>query len=135
MVIVAIDPGERHTGVAWLEGDKFDSATWHPNNFLPELERILGNGGKMVLVVEEFRLYPWKSNAQRFSRMVTCEVIGVIKYLAKKYKVRLVMQKPSFVKAFATDNKLKKVGWYTGSGHAKDAARHLYYYLEFKKWG
>jgi hypothetical protein len=54
------------------------------------------------------------------------ELIGVVKYLVPVRTTAVVFQSPSEAKAFSTDSKLKKVGWYQpGLPHARDASRHV----------
>lgn len=133
MVKIAIDPGEKHCGVAWLDNKDYGNTTLSPRGMLRQLESLLVKGAVELVIVEEFRLYPWKSNQQSFSQMQTVEVIGVIRFLCEKHKVRMVEQKPVDVKAFVPDKKLNDKGWLTGDRHAKDASRHLYYYLKTKE--
>jgi hypothetical protein len=132
--VVAIDPGEKHCGIAWFNNGEFTAITMSPDKFLNQLHKLMLAGDNlMTLVVEEFRLFPWKSGVQAFSQMSTCEVIGVIKYLARLYNQEVVFQKPSDVKSFVSDNKLRQAGMLTGDSHAKDASRHLFYYLKFRR--
>jgi len=55
------------------------------------------------------------------------ELIGVARRTSRKYTGRdLALQSPSQAKGFSSDDRLKKMGWYTpGKGHANDASRHL----------
>ena len=59
-------------------------------------------------------------------------MIGGLRYLAvvgDEYvgPLRFVRQTPAQAKSFGTDDKLRRLGWYTPTpgGHANDAARHL----------
>ena len=53
------------------------------------------------------------------------EQIGALRWLAHQYRVPFILQSPAGAKGFATDEKLKAVGWWPSSDHARDAARHL----------
>lgn len=89
MRILAIDPGETHCGMAYFEDD--DDA-WHvvssweerPEECFNTAYRFMTEEGLDVLVVEEFRLFPWKSQQQGFSQLKTVETIGVLRYLHRR---------------------------------------------------
>lgn len=55
---------------------------------------------------------------------------GVLEFLCWKHSVPFVLQTPQETKAFASDDKLKKTGfWHVGGeGHANDAYRHAMKY-------
>ena len=55
-------------------------------------------------------------------------IIGAVEWWATRLDHRITYheQRPAEAKRFATNDKLKKLGWYTGGeGHGDDAARHL----------
>ena len=53
----------------------------------------------------------------------------MLRFVAREYECGFTLQAPSDAKAFASNNKLKLMGWYnTGKGHANDAARHMLVY-------
>lgn len=109
--IFAVDPGEVYCGFAWVRlyraaphqcdcpfGCSSDGAVRirHCVTFSPPLELFnyleanLRHAG--VLVIEEFRLYPWMARQQGFSTFGTSETIGVCKWLARRAQVPVVMQ-------------------------------------------
>jgi hypothetical protein len=54
------------------------------------------------------------------------EVIGVLKFLARRSSAQLQMQTPAAAKRFCSDAQLRKIGlWQPGKDHARDAIRHL----------
>lgn len=55
---------------------------------------------------------------------------GIMTFLCWKHNVPIVIQTPQETKEFATDEKLKKAGfWFVGGeGHANDAYRHIIKY-------
>ena len=60
------------------------------------------------------------------------EIIGTLRYLAKRYGARFHLQTPADAKTFSTNEKLKVAGfWHRGggAGHANDAFRHALLYL------
>lgn len=132
MKVIAIDPGDKHVGWAvFIDGECTYVAEIEPDQ-VPDM-MFAGGSDPDVVVCEEFRLYPWSMQAQRFSQMATCELIGVIKYLCATEVVSLVMQ-PATIKKVARAQmsargsvndavKLRK------GGHAADAFLHGWYWL------
>lgn len=116
--ILAVDPGgttgraEWHDGqfnsgeepdwLAWL-----DSRDFYHDIFVIEKYTITAKTAKLSQQTEALR------------------ITGALEWIAYPCK-RVIMQTPAEAKAFSTDGKLKKIGWYRpGMGHANDAARHL----------
>ena len=58
-------------------------------------------------------------------------IAGYLEGKCAEYGHPFKLQTPAQAKAFATDDKLRHLGWYhsTPGGHANDAARHLLTYL------
>jgi hypothetical protein len=81
-----------------------------------------------TFVVEKYIITP--ATAKLSQQHDPLEIIGALKFLTRKYKHKLVLQSPSEAKAFSTNDKLKRVGWYQpGQDHARDASRHVLLYL------
>jgi len=76
-----------------------------------------------------------KLDAGAFSE--TTDRIGAMRLIADHGGVQFVRQTPAQAKSFATDDKLRKLGWFspTPGGHANDATRHLLVYLAGIKHG
>jgi hypothetical protein len=54
------------------------------------------------------------------------EMVGLARALARWGGAEFVEQMPAEVMGFATDEKLKRIGWYVaGPDHQRDARRHL----------
>lgn len=124
MRILAIDPGPHVGMAAWADGDLFRAFEYTPEQLWQNIEGwILW---AEVVVVEGF--YITGPRAKEANE--TIEMIGVIKFFARRHSRRVVEQKPSDAKAFVTSEKLKSMGWWTkGSDHARSATKHLYLYL------
>lgn len=61
--------------------------------------------------------------------------IGLTEYLSAKYDCPFDTQLPKPAKAFATNDKLKAIGWYVkGQDHGRDALRHAMLYLVRQGW-
>jgi hypothetical protein len=56
------------------------------------------------------------------------ELIGLLRYVADRSGVDFVLQPPS-AKKFCNDKRLRALGLWDRSDHARDAARHLVAYL------
>lgn len=137
-MILAIDPGEIHCGVAEF---RFKQCTW-ASEMTPDLlyasmrRRARERGYRRtyeLVVIEEFRLYPWVMQQQGFSRIETVEVIGILKYLCGRWHVPVVMQGASVKKI--TEGQLRARGVTLRSvterkgGHAKDAELHGWHWI------
>lgn len=82
-----------------------------------------------VLVIEEFRLYPDKSEAQAFKAMKTSEMIGALKLVAKQYKVPVVEQGAGIKKATRAQLRARGIKQVGRGDHARDAELHLLHYI------
>jgi hypothetical protein len=124
MVVLAIDPGKTN-GVALYDGSLY---AWEIDfdTFGDWLEReVLKRYTLDRVVIERFfiSMQTVKKSADAHWAM---EIIGVTRFLARRYDVPFKLQAKSSVDAFASDEKLKLAGWYApGRGHANDATRHL----------
>ncbi len=128
MRIAAIDPGKT-TGFALWDERPGTLNEYGEVGKTPELLAILGRFKPDVLVVEAYRLYPWRAKEQLWGDMPSPQVIGALKAWAELNKVRYVEQSAS-IKRIMSDDVLKRAGyWFRGKEHARDAARHLLYYL------
>lgn len=135
--VIAIDPGGAHVG--WCEALVFDDgvvdvdhiAELTPQGATHAAERVFPNAD--VVVIESFRLYPDKAKMLVGSEMETSQLIGVLKYLARKHGCKLVMQ-PASIKV-PTESLMRHRGVRHSAitqrvgGHAKDAETHLFQYL------
>lgn len=109
--IFAVDPGEAWCGFAWFHlvrpgphqcdcpfGCSSNGAvrllqclTFRPpDECFDYLDTNLHRAS--VLVLERFRLYPWMARQQGFSSFGTAESIGVIKRIARRLDVPVVLQ-------------------------------------------
>lgn len=127
---LAVDPGNM-TGWAyaalhgpWSAGIVTSDQTpanefcdWVADSIVP-----LGLDG--IWFVESFTVTA--QTARLSQQPVPMEVIGVLKFLARRSGVRLELQTPAAAKRFVSDAQLRKIGlWQPGRDHARDALRHL----------
>lgn len=139
-LILAVDPGKR-TGVGWLhsagtagmatftgwEATDEDFAAWW-------MEELDGEGnGIDVVVCEGYKVTARTAQQDNDTRsgLWSIQLLGLLQYTCRLRGIPLVQQMPSD-KAFASDAKLKKIGWWQGNpgekGHRRDAARHALTY-------
>jgi hypothetical protein len=81
----------------------------------------------LTLVVEKFTIT--EATAKKSPQPDPLYIIGHLDAIAHRDALEMVFQLPSQAMSFATNDKLKAVGWYKpGKGHDNDAARHLMLY-------
>lgn len=130
-IVFAYDPG-KVTGWACYE-PAFDSWVCGQSDgrfeFYRLFEQTISYGGTVEVVGEKFTI--GAQTAGKTAQYDALYINGTIEYLAEKLGFGLTLQTPAQAKAFATDTKLKAVGWHkpTKGGHANDANRHLLTYL------
>jgi hypothetical protein len=79
----------------------------------------------------EFRQHRGEFNQDKID-LSSKEYIGVVELYSQMTGVPITYQTASVAKHFISDSKLKRLGWYDltkGMVHARDALRHLLYYL------
>lgn len=90
--VIAVDPGDRWTGVAFFatdaEGKWFceDAQEFDPHDFEDALAQLIFDRDGTpppTVVIEKWRLYGDKAKQQTGSEFEACQHIGVIKYLVR----------------------------------------------------
>lgn len=126
MRVMAIDPGPS-TGIAlWDTDDELPWATTLQRHEAEDfiVEKIAKQAVHLV-ICEEFVITAGTAKKGRMGSE-SIEMIGVVKYFCRECDVELKFGRPSDAMKFATNEKLKRIGWYqTGPEHARDALRHL----------
>lgn len=131
--VIAYDPGD-HIGIfgVW-EGEPIPGATWDWEDMIQWA--AVATKGMMnpfdAIICEEWRLYPHKAQTMIHNDMIGPQVIGMIRVLAYRLGIPIIFQSARDAKHFATDEKLKEVGWWNHlkTKHERDAARHALFYL------
>lgn len=90
-MIIAVDPGDKHVGVAFFDRadnkwgwECLDAQEATPNEFLDNLAETIINDTELETVVYEiFRLYPDKAQDQVGSEMETSQMIGALKWMLR----------------------------------------------------
>lgn len=135
--VLALDPGKM-TG--WASYDRETGEFLSGQTNFEETCRLLLHrvGGpshdQLDLVCESFIITV--QTAKNTQATWSLELIGVARMVSELYcQQPLTLQQPASAKRFSSDERLKKLGWYTpGKGHANDAARHLMLYMVARKW-
>jgi hypothetical protein len=119
-LLLAIDPGGTTglfecSGTVPVEAHQFKPAD--AADYIYEYVRQTG----VFVVCESFVPRPGRRTWQPDALYL----IGFTMHVCRQEEVDFRLQTPAQAKSFATDAKLKKLGWYwPGHGHANDAARH-----------
>lgn len=127
MMIIAADPGNM-TGWATISFDDHWDASLVNAGQLPADEfcdwMMTATGLVDLVVYETFTIT--SQTTRKSPQPIPIEVIGVLKFLARRAGTRIEPQSPGSAKQFVTDAQLRKLGlWQPGKDHARDAIRHL----------
>jgi hypothetical protein len=139
--ILAFDPGET-TGACNFYGAELKEAVQLPTGLMPTAAVAVRNwinqyteetGFKPdAIVIENYRVYSWKTDDHAWAEMHTSRLIGAIELICHDLGIPLHKQSAQNAKGFCTDDKLKAWGfWMRGERHARDAIRHAVFYLLF----
>jgi hypothetical protein len=139
--VLALDPGET-TGACVFVGPNLTDARQLQTGLMPiaaitireYIEYYHRNAGPLAaVVVEDYRVYSWKTKDHAWAGLHTPRLIGALELICYDFGLQLVKQTAQQGKGFCTDDKLKSWGVYQeGKQHARDAIRHACYYLLFR---
>lgn len=127
---VSIDPGDRHVGFAtWVNTDCVTALELTPRQCMTTLENLLEAQILSAIVFEKFALYAWNEKSMAGNEFLTCQLIGMIKYVADKHEIECVGFSASEHKRIyrmgwftaLTPKELRTLPWWGNGGHAKDA--------------
>ena len=139
--LVCFDPGET-TGLAIFDDLTLRNAEQLVTKDLRDGSRDINSvfdtyireGDDVRVIIEDYRVYGWKTEQHAWAGLHTPKLIGAIIALCTIYDVPFHMQMAHQAKQFCTDEKLKTWGLYkSGLKHARDAIRHGCYYSLFHK--
>lgn len=89
-----------------------------------------------VIVCESFQFRQFTGFDKSKVQLDSVEYIGVVKLFSQQFGVPVQFQTASLAKHFVSDEKLRRMDWYkptAGLVHARDALRHIIYYLVVTK--
>ena len=129
-MILSIDPGKA-TGVATYDADHGGFDSYEIEGRYALAGHVSDNSWDEV-VCEDFVIS--QRTIKTTPQKDPLRIIGWLDIWCEELGVPFTLQTAGQAKSFATDAKLKHVGWFTkeGEGHANDAARHLLVYLVAK---
>jgi len=116
MKILAIDPGES-TGIAFLDTTKPNEISGTVVHLWEKIDHIIWTTRPDIIVIEAFRLYRHKAQAQIGSWFPSVQVIGVVKYLAERAQIPIAEQMASVAKFLPRNPRIR-------NAHVQDAWRH-----------
>jgi hypothetical protein len=127
--ILAVDPGGTTGWASWNDG----VVEWGqiPGGVMGARSRLVELVGYVdVLLIERYTI---GERTVKFSRQSDAlEITGGLKWTLGVGD--LVMQQPRDAKRLFTDERLRSLGWWArGEEHARDALRHLGFYLAKKR--
>lgn len=133
-MILAIDPGLVTGWASYGEGDAYWPAPFVQgqvegrHDFECWCFGLLSIGWVKQVVAEDFII--GTATGKKSRQVDPYYILGWLDGMCDRFSIPLKLQSPSEAKSFATDDKLKALGWYTPTpgGHANDAARHLLRY-------
>lgn len=143
-VILALDPGHT-TGIAILQGPRLLNygqlnTTKLTSQSLTDLEALFQRSfqlagelhSHLAVVIEDYRIYSWKSEEHEWSDVYVARLIGFIMSVCVRMNIEPTFRLAQNAKGFVTDEKLKRLGWYVaGWQHSRDAIRHVVYHALF----
>jgi hypothetical protein len=138
MRILAFDPGD-HTGWVYYDGDLTSHNCIYGGTVVynfSEIAAIIKGFQPNIIVYETFKLYAKAAPKLAGDQFYTCQVIGVIKYLAELEDRKYVNQDASCKQFSGTSADLIRncsksiAGW---TNHTTDALYHVFYYLRNHK--
>jgi hypothetical protein len=132
--LLSLDPGNT-TGWALFNGEgKLLGCGQMPATSGLKLDRLISLSKATHLVIEEYRIYPWKMAQHSMSDVPTLRLVGAIELIAAQRKLPLRKQGANLAKGFCTNLKLASWGLLQATQakrHANDAVRHACYALLF----
>lgn len=137
-MILAVDPGLVSGVALYMPGlDHFTSGQVEDGliGFVDYFERYVDGTLPSTVVVEKFTVMD--TTAKKTRQYDALYINGYLEARCHTLGIEFVRQQVSGAKTFATNQKLKALGWYNGTsgGHANDATRHLLTLAAKRSWG
>lgn len=124
---LAIDPGES-TGWATFKEDGNLGQMGTLRGREPVYEK-LSELAPSVIIMENYKLYPWLAKEQSWSPFETVRIIGAVEYYAYLHNAQVILQDPSIKSIGYLWAGIKKPKNHALS-HESDAYVHGVYYLQ-----
>lgn len=134
--IIGVDPGET-VGICVMQGSTLCDASQlrcpkvDDNSFLV-LKTYFNKWPCDEVVVEDYRVYGWKTDEHSFAGLHTPKLIGMLVTICIIQGIPFTLRMAQPAKAFVTDEKLEAWGlWDRGRRHSRDAMRHCIFQMVF----
>ncbi len=126
MKVFAVDPGKVTGYAVWIDGILMGSGELPHYEFLALAEKTVPTC--TAVACEDYRVTP--ATLKKTWQPWSLYQIGTLDYWCRASGVEFALATPAEAKGFATDERLRALGWwFPGVGHARDAGRHLLLYL------
>ncbi len=146
-VVLWVDPGKLNGFACYfLTTDEIIMDEYSGPNCIRIVENLISYWNvRMVVGVERF-IITRETAKKSQDGLASIEMIGMMRRAASLEYVHVqglqrcrafnAEQSSSNAKTFVTDRILKELGWQMkgGEGHAEDAARHIFFYLNQNNW-
>lgn len=141
---VSIDPGDHYVGFAtWVNTECTSCLETTPEGLISKLELLCEPRVIETIVCEKWELYPWLQKSLAGNEFLTSQLIGVIKYIAKRYGQTYVGQlasqgkstyRTTWYKSLTVADRRKLPWWgeLKNGDHAKDAWAHGKYFIKHR---
>ena len=130
---LAIDPGNT-TGIALMQWPNLRGTAQYKGGITftaSKIRELIEKFKPETVIVEDYRVYPWKQKQHVWSPLNTVRLIGAIQLVCSDLEVRYVLQGAHKAKIIS-DSRLKEWGVYkVRKPHANDAIRHILSYILF----
>ena len=127
---ISVDPGVTNGWSYWDGTERIDFGQDQQMELYERIERYVEDGLEFILY-ENYVLRQSSAKAMIGNKFPAAQVIGVLKWFAHKYNLKIDSQMPA-QKEFFSDDKLKHLGLYDkGLQHCRDSVRHALYYQFF----
>lgn len=137
--VMALDPGGT-TGWAMCSPNEQEVMCGQigPEEHHGSLWVLMSGANPETIVMESFQYRQFQGVAKAKVELAPVEYIGVVRLYKAIHApwLNLNFHTASMGKKFVSDEKLRRLGWYkptAGFPHARDALRHLVYYLVVTK--
>lgn len=134
--IVGIDPGETtgistFAGLTLVDADQLRTKTVDKESY-DILRHYIYTWYPDEIVVEDYRVYGWKTEEHSFASLHTPKLIGMIIAICIQKNIPYTLRMAQPAKAFVTDEKLE--AWDLldkGKRHSRDSMRHALFQMCF----
>lgn len=137
--VLALDPGDEHTGVAVMDSTEMQVSTETQENHgtpallgylvLSFVADLAPTYEHTTVVCEDFKLYPGKAAEQSWSQMLTARGIGAAEFALSLASRKIILQGADIKKPTERQLVGRGIDLVGANRHEKDAELHLWHYV------